>query len=105
VKKPGNAMLGRSTKIIRLGDFHLRYQDKERRRVKMRAACILIRDATRQARHHAFPQGPRHNMPRMFIESEGGVGFKRGGRREERRSVLIIRREDLEVVLIRLCRF
>jgi hypothetical protein len=47
----------------------------------------------------------------MFVESEGGVGFERGGRRrkekeeEERRSVSIVKRRDLEVVSIRLCRF
>jgi hypothetical protein len=41
-------------------------------------------------------------MPRMFVESEGGVRFKRGGRRREACQLL---ERDLEVVLIRLCRF
>jgi hypothetical protein len=28
----------------------------------------------------------------MFVESEGGVGFERGGRRKEERSVSIVRK-------------
>jgi hypothetical protein len=42
--------------MIQFSYMNRRYQDR-RRRVEMGAACILIRDATRQARHHAFPVG------------------------------------------------
>jgi len=61
--KGGLGIVLRSVKMIRFSYLNRRYQDKGRRRVKIGAACILIRDATRQARHHATLRGHATTLP------------------------------------------
>jgi hypothetical protein len=54
-------VLGRCTKIIRFGDFHLRYQERREGKLRREARLHPYTRCHAPSPKPRYPQGPRHN--------------------------------------------